>query len=105
MLPVKKPYLYIFVLYILETTARWCPMSPHFLIRLISRLLGLVPVSWATAHVGVHRLSLFAVHMDHISIFFNSLFFTYHWISFVFLLYNRFTCGGLISSVIYSLFR
>src|SRR6218665_979990 len=33
-------------------------LSPHFLTRSISRLLGLVVVSWAFARVGVHRLSL-----------------------------------------------
>ena len=33
-------------------------MSPHFLTRRVSRLLGLALVSWAFARVGVHRLSL-----------------------------------------------
>ena len=33
-------------------------MFPHFLTRCVSRLLGLALVSWATARVGVHRLSL-----------------------------------------------
>src|SRR6218665_3510943 len=37
---------------------RRCPMSPHFLTRRVSRLLGLALVSWAFACVGVHRLSL-----------------------------------------------
>src|SRR6218665_60398 len=54
-------------------------MSSHFLIRLICRL------SWAIARVGVHRLFRFAFR---ISVFFHSLFFTYHWISFLFLLYD-----------------
>jgi len=31
----------------------------------------------------------FAVHMDHILVFFHSFFFTCHWISFVFILYDR----------------
>src|SRR6218665_2812396 len=33
-------------------------MSPHFLTRRVSRLLGLALLSWAFARVGVHRLSL-----------------------------------------------
>src|SRR6218665_808469 len=52
-------------------------MSPHFLTRGVSRLLGLAQVSIA--------FSGFALH---ISLLFHSLF-TCHWISFVFLLYNR----------------
>src|SRR6218665_2872086 len=36
--------------------------------------------------------------MDHTSMFFNSLFFTCHWIQFVFLLYSRFTCSAPIWS-------
>jgi len=35
-------------------SARICPMSPDFLTKWVFRLL----VSWAFAHVGVHRLSL-----------------------------------------------
>ena len=61
-------------------------MSSHFLTRLVSRLLGLAQVSWATARVGVHRLSHFTFH---ISLFFHSLFTTYHWFSFVFVLYDQ----------------
>ena len=34
----------IFILYILGPTARWCPMSPHFLTRSVSRLMGLAQV-------------------------------------------------------------
>src|SRR6218665_3227382 len=63
-------------------------MSNHFHTRCVSRLLGLVPVSWATARVGVHSLP-FAFH---ISVFLHPLFFTCHWISFVFLLYDRRIC-------------
>ena len=37
---------------------RRCPMSPHFLTRWVSRLLGLALVSSAFARDGVHRLSL-----------------------------------------------
>jgi len=50
--------------------------------------LGLAQVSWATARVGVHRLSPFVFD---ISVFFHSLF-TCHWISFVFLLYDQRIC-------------
>ena len=35
-------------------SARRCPMSPHFLTRWVSRLLGLALVSWAFACVAVH---------------------------------------------------
>ena len=42
---------------ILGPTARWCPMSPHFLTRWVSRVLGLTLLSWATARVGVLHLS------------------------------------------------
>src|SRR6218665_2244041 len=38
-------------------------LSPHFLTRSISRLLGLVVVSWAFARVGVQRLSLRLPHL------------------------------------------
>src|SRR6218665_283973 len=51
---IGSGYVYI-VLYILRPTARWCPMSPNFLTRQVSRLLGLAQVSWLTAHVGVHQ--------------------------------------------------
>ena len=60
---------------ILGPTAQWCPMSPHFLTRWVSRLLGLAQVSWATAHVVA--LSPFTLP---ISMSFHSLF-TCHWIS------------------------
>ena len=66
-------------------SARWCPMFPHFLTSWVSRLFGLALVSWATTRVGVHRLSLRLPY----SVFFHSLFFTCHWIPFVFLLYGR----------------
>jgi len=33
-----------------------CPMSPYFLTRWVSRLLGPALASWATARVGIHRL-------------------------------------------------
>jgi len=46
---------------ILGLSALWCPMSPHFLTGWVSSLLGLALVSWATALVGVHCLSL---HLD-----------------------------------------
>src|SRR6218665_537149 len=43
-------------------------------------LLGLALVSWAFVRVGVHRLSL---RLPYLGVFF-SLFFTCHWISFVY---------------------
>src|SRR6218665_313973 len=46
-------------------------------------------VSWATACLGVHRLFPFAFHG---SVLFHSLFFTSHWISLMFLLYDRRIC-------------
>jgi len=49
-------------------SARWCPISPHFLTRWVSRLLGLAVVSWAFARVGVHRLSLRLPYM-YLSVF------------------------------------
>src|SRR6218665_880545 len=55
-------------------------MSPHFLTRCLSRLLGLDLVSWAFACVGVHRPSL---RLPHLGVFY-SLFFTSHWVSFVY---------------------
>src|SRR6218665_3742217 len=67
---------------------------PHFLTSLISRLLGLALVSWATARVGVHHFfpspstsRCFYIH-----------FFTCHRISFVFLLYDRRICTHSIDS-------
>src|SRR6218665_2356161 len=51
-----------------------CPLTEN------SRLLGLALVSWAFARVGVHRLSLC---LPYIGVF-HSLFFTCHWISFVY---------------------
>src|SRR6218665_3437691 len=47
-------------------------MSPYFLTRRVSRLLGLALVSWASARVGVHRPSL---RLPYLSVF-HSLFFT-----------------------------
>src|SRR6218665_3832819 len=47
-------------------SARRCPMSPHFLTRRVSRLLGLAMVSWAFTLVGVHRLSL---HLPYLGVF------------------------------------
>ena len=47
-------------------SARRCPMSPHFLTRWVSRLLGLALVSWVFARVGVHHLSL---HLPHLGVF------------------------------------
>src|SRR6218665_3431845 len=55
---------------------------------MVSRLLRLTLVSWATARVCVHRLSLCLPYLGVIP----SLFFTCHWISFVFLLYGRCIC-------------
>ena len=52
-------------------SARRCPMSPHFLTRRVSRLLGLALVSWAFARVGVHRPSL---RLPYLGVFY-SLFF------------------------------
>src|SRR6218665_1413749 len=63
-------------------SARRCPMSPHFLTRCLSRLLGLALVSWAFARVGVHRPSL---RLPYLGVF-VSLFFPCHWISFVYFL-------------------
>jgi len=64
-------------------------MSPNFLTSWVSILLGLALVSRATARV--ERASPFAFGF-HISVFLYSLFFTCHWISFVFLLYDRRFC-------------
>src|SRR6218665_1520735 len=55
-------------------------MSPHFLTRCLSRLLGLALVSWVFARVGVHRPSLCLPYLG----VFYSLFFPCHWISFVY---------------------
>ena len=52
---------------ILGPTDRWCPMSPHFLTRWVSKLMGLAQVSWATARVGVHRL--FPFRLPHLGVF------------------------------------
>src|SRR6218665_784241 len=66
---------------------RWCP--PHSLTRFVSRLLcwlwypGLPPV----------LVSIAFPLAFHISVFFYSLFFTCHCISFVFLLYGRRICS------------
>src|SRR6218665_1668342 len=57
-------------------------MSPHFL----TRLLGLALVSWVFARVGVHRPSL---RIPYLSVFY-SLFFTSHWISFVYFSRGRY---------------
>jgi len=57
-----------------------CPMSPHFLTRWVSRLLVLALVPWAFARVGVHRPFL---RLPYLGVFY-SLFFTSHWISFVY---------------------
>ena len=51
----------------------------------------LAQVSWATA-CNVLVSVAFSHFTFHISLFFHSLFFTCHWISFVFLLYDRRTC-------------
>src|SRR6218665_3261409 len=48
---------------------------PNILTRLVSRLLGLALVSWATDRVGVHHLIPSALHF---SVFFHSLFFICH---------------------------
>ena len=70
-------------------SSRRCPMSLHFLTRWVSMLLELTRVSWAFVRVGIHNLSHFDLH---ISMFFHSLFFTCHWISFVLLLYDWCIC-------------
>jgi len=59
-LPVLQETTYLICI-ILGPTACWCKMSPHFLIRWVSRLLGLAQVSWATAPVGVHHRFLFCL--------------------------------------------
>ena len=56
-----------FLLYILGPTARWCPISPYFLTRRVSTLLGLAQDSRATAHVGVHHISPFC--LPYLSVF------------------------------------
>src|SRR6218665_2299548 len=61
-------------------------MSPYFLTRRVSRLLGMALVAWAFARVGVHRPSL---RLPYLSVFY-SLFFTCHWISFVYFLRWRY---------------
>jgi len=61
-------------------SARRCPKSPLFITRWVSRLLGLTLVSWAFAHVGVQCFSL---RLPYLGVF-HSLFFTCHWISFVY---------------------
>ena len=59
---------------------RRCPISPHFLTRWVSRLLGQALVSWAFARVGVHRLpfafhiSVFSIHSSSLAIELNSCF-------------------------------
>ena len=72
-----------------------CPLTSS----LVSRLLGLAQVSRATARVGVHRLF---PRDFHISVFFHSLF-TCHWISFVFLIYDRRICTHPIDPSVPSL--
>src|SRR6218665_4044969 len=77
--------LYCIVLYILGPIACWCPMSPHFLTKLVSRSLGMAFVSWASARVGVHRLfacrlslaisRCFSIHSSSSAIEFHSCFF------------------------------
>jgi len=57
----------ILLFYILGPTARWSPMSPHFLTRWVSRLFGLAQVSWASARVGVHRL--FPFRLPYLGVF------------------------------------
>src|SRR6218665_1177150 len=66
---------------------RWCPMSPHFLTRLVSRLLGWL---WYPGLLPV-LMSIDFPFAFHISVLFHSLF-TCHWISFVFFLYGRRIC-------------
>jgi len=60
------------VLYILGSTACWCPTSLHFFTRCLSRLLGLALISWAFARVGAHRL--FPLRLPYLGVFFHSLF-------------------------------
>jgi len=43
-------------------SAHRCPMSPHFLTRWVSRLLGLVLVSWAFAR-NAHKYAFIFIHM------------------------------------------
>ena len=75
--PLDRP-----ILNILGPTASWCPMSPFFLTRWVSRLFELALVSWTFARVGVHRLSLrlpylgiFSIHSSP-AIGFHSCFFS-----------------------------
>src|SRR6218665_1392254 len=61
---------------------------PHY----VSFQAILAQVAWASARVGVYRLFPFAIH---ISVFFHSLL-TCHWISSVFLLYDRRICTHVV---------
>src|SRR6218665_1616420 len=62
-----------------------CPLTSS-----LGEFLGnwLALVSWATARVGVHRLSL---RLPYLGVS-HSIFFARHWISIVFLLYGRCIC-------------
>ena len=71
----------------LEPTSRWCPRSSHFLTIWVSRLLGRAQVSWATVPVLVS----IAFSPSSSRCFFHPPF-TCHWISSVFLLYDRCIC-------------
>src|SRR6218665_1010551 len=63
-------------------------MSLHFFTRRVPSYLGLALVSWASAVL----VSIAIPFAFHISVFSHSLFFTCHWISFVFLPYDRRIC-------------
>ena len=72
-------------------SARSCPMSYHFLTRWVSMLLGW---RWYPGHSPVLVPNAFPF-ASYISMFSHSLFFTCHWISFVFLLYDWCVCTYL----------
>src|SRR6218665_2358925 len=68
-----------------------CPLTSS-----LGEFLGywLTLVSCSTARIGVHRLS---IRLSYLSVF-HSLFFTCHWISFVFLLYGKRICTHSVDS-------
>ena len=68
----------------------------------IERVLGMALVSWATDHVGVHRLFPFSFQ---ISVFLHPLFFACHRISFVILLYDYSVCTHLVDPSLTHFFR
>ena len=83
-------YLHPFHQLIRGLSARWCPMSPHFLTKWVSRLMGWL---WCPGLLPLLVSIAFPVAF-HISVFFHSHFFTYHWRNFHsrFLLYGQRIC-------------